>query len=167
MDIVVCDTSTLNNDTDNNNDTSNEHATSTAPCINGGANEWESSNTTDLGHRSDNTSTNADVSDIHEILEGLVGQQGTEERGVKTVGGGAEEAYYGEQIELKSNQVPRNRGLLEHCLGVVVIAKHQLGAGDVLLIQSRIFMLDDRVTILLTDVCHCGQAEGYRWEGTT
>ena len=146
----------LDDDTDDNDSTSNHHSDSSSPGINGGADEWNRGDGTNLGHGGDNTSTNTDVANTKEGLEAFVTKQVTEHGTIESVGGGAEETDDRDEVELDGYGVPWNRRLLEHGLGVVVIAMDKLGLDDVSLVKGSVLVLVDiGAQLFLADVGHC------------
>ena len=83
----------LDHSADNNQGTANSHAGSAAPLINGGSNEGEDADTSDLVHGGNKASPDTFVLAVEVLQEVLlVGQQTTEQHSVETVHCLAEEA---------------------------------------------------------------------------
>lgn len=164
MTSVACaDDGTLDDNTEDDDRGSNEHANPSAKGIDSRANEWKSCNTTDLGHRADNTSLNAHIADIEEGLEMLLGEKVTEEGRVETVGGRAAEPNNRDQVKLNSDPVAGLRGLLEHGLVESLISDEDFGGHDLVLVERVVVVVmfgDMRVDVLLRNVCHRVQMRG-------
>jgi len=161
--VVGVDDGSLDDDTHNDNGSSNEHTNFAAECIDGGANKRKGCDTTNLGHRADNTSSDSDIADAKELLEFVLGEQVTEEGGIESVGGRAAESDHRDQVKLNSDQIARIRGLLEHGLVKSLITDEDLGGHNVVLVERTVVIVmfgNMRVDVLLRDVCHRVQMIG-------
>ena len=107
----------LNDGADNDQQASNEHANATAPSIDGRSNKWESGDTTNLVHGTDNTSPDAFVLSmevLQEIL--LVVQETTQKHGIVAVHGLAEEADQENSKQCQGTRMSQVEWLLDQSL---------------------------------------------------
>lgn len=100
----------LNDGTDNDEHAANEHANATSPTVDSGADKGESRNTTDLMHRTDDTSPDTFVLSVEMLQEVLlVVQETTQEHTIVAVHGLAEEADQEDGKQLQAaGRVPGN-----------------------------------------------------------
>ena len=149
------DDSSLNDNTNADDQSTDEHTDSATEGVDSWTDEWDRGDGTDLGHGSDNASTNTDRANRHEVLEVSVVEQVTEEGGIETVGGGAAESDDGEGIQHEGCRCEWLWWFLQHCLSIVVVTNNKLGLDDVMLVDGAAFSLMDIVQVLLVvEVCH-------------
>lgn len=139
----------LNDGTEDDDGAANEHTHLTAPGIDSWANEWKSGDTTNLVHGGNVSSLDTNVVGIEVVFVGRHDQEGTHERTIITVHGGAEESEETEGVESDGVGGPWLWWFFDQSCGQILRSLDELDFRDLLsdwrgslFVRSDIF-LDD------------------------
>jgi hypothetical protein len=101
LDTFTLGCNTLNDSTNDDAKTSNPHAESSSKGIGRRANEWQRNDTTNLVHRSNDTSPDTSILSVVVIQEVLVGEKIVDQRSIVTVHRRTEKSNETGSVELE------------------------------------------------------------------